>query len=515
VMEKGNDKDKITVKVFRFDPSVDDEPRYELYDVPYEPGMRVMDALLHIFRNHTNLGFRYGCTWSRCGSCAVNVNGEPALACARKAEDGMTVEPLKNFPIVRDLIINFDEYNKKRSMIRPFIQRSKPLVETYDLIPSAKLENLKDVSWCTRCLACVAACPVFEELRWKGYGGPAILNEVARWKFDPRDDGPRLRVAFDEGLFKCTSCNICKEVCPFEISTPDFVAERLRAIAVEDGLYLGKHKKNVESVRSYGNPYLEPPEKRTSWLTYVHPSNDATVLLWLGCTPSYRVQNMATATVDVLNKLAVPYAYLGNNERCCGSFLLRTGFRDDFMTEARANIEAFRRTGVDTIVTSCAGCYRTFKKDYPVIFNDFNFRVLHISELLAEKLKESNIRLSRSWNLKLAYHDPCHLARHVGVYEPPREIIRRLPGVQLVETGKSRRYSRCCGAGGGVMSGYPEIASVIASKRIKDMLQVGAEAIVSACPFCELNLTKTISDFGTNMKVYDLTELVAKALQDS
>ena len=234
-------------------------------------------------------------------------------------------------------------------------------------------------------------------------------------------------------------------------------------------------------------------------------------LLWIGCTSSYRTTEIARATVSILRKLDVDYTYLGVDEGCCGSVLLRAGFRDTAERTAADVYEKLKKHEVSEIVTPCAGCYRTFRLDYPEILEEWPFSIMHISQLLHEKLKRDMLK---PVELKVTYHDPCHLGRHCGVYDEPRAVLEMIPGVELVEPKWTREKALCCGAGGGVRSAYPELALAAAQELLeKYLMPTGAEAVVSSCPFCYYNLKAACERLGSPVKILDLTMLVEQALK--
>ncbi|MBC7109780.1 MAG: (Fe-S)-binding protein [Archaeoglobi archaeon] len=228
-------------------------------------------------------------------------------------------------------------------------------------------------------------------------------------------------------------------------------------------------------------------------------------LYYAGCMASYRVPSIAKATAKVLEAGGIDFEVLGEGERCCGSVLLRTGQRDAFEKVARENAEILQK--YDRIITTCAGCYRTFKFDYPEFF-DINAEILHTTEIVAELLREGRLKVS-PMKTKIIYHDPCHLGRHSGVYEPPREILSMIPGAELVEFERSREESLCCGAGAGVRSAFPELSRRIASQKVREAENKGADLIVSACPFCEYNLR----DASERVRVADILELISELVE--
>jgi len=248
-------------------------------------------------------------------------------------------------------------------------------------------------------------------------------------------------------------------------------------------------------------------------LPKVKVAKRADIAYFVGCTTAYRRPEIAEATVRILNVADVDFTTLHPEEWCCGSPALRVGRRDLFLELARYNVEAIRRAGVTRVVTSCAGCYRALSQDYPKFVGDTPFKVVHTSELMAELITEGRLKLAREVPETVTYHDPCHLGRHAGIYEQPREVLKSIPAIKFVEMSKNRENARCCGAGGGVRAGFPDFAIKAAIKRLEEARDVGAESIVSTCPFCAHNLKDAIRESGSQLKFYDLTELVAKTIK--
>lgn len=264
----------------------------------------------------------------------------------------------------------------------------------------------------------------------------------------------------------------------------------------------------VTSIRERGNPYGERSEERSSWLPPdLKVPEEAEVLYFVGCTSAYRRPEMALATVKLLKAADVDFTMLGVNEPCCGSVLLRVGYIDLAKRQAERISTQLERKKVRTVVTSCAGCYRTFKKDYPRSLGRFEYEALHISEFLLRLIEQGKLRPVRQVNLSVTYHDPCHLGRHSGIYEEPRKLLETLVGLRLIEMENNRRYSKCCGAGGGVLSAFPNFALNVAKKRIREAEDVGAEALVTACPFCKTNLAKSADVKRSSIRVYDISEI--------
>ena len=215
------------------------------------------------------------------------------------------------------------------------------------------------------------------------------------------------------------------------------------------------------------------------------------MLYFRGCTAREKQTGISQATERLLKEAGVDYRIL-DDEKCCGSVLLRTGFLKEAEEQIRRNTDVLKG---EKIITSCAGCYKTLKDDYE------GLDVIHISQLLDKLIKEGKIKISKK-DFDVTYHDACHLGRHSGVFDEPREVIKSV--ANLIEMENNRESSLCCGAGGGVKSAYPEIANQMAELRINQAKQTGCSTLVTPCPFCKLNLE------NEDMEVLDLTEFLVK-----
>ncbi|AMD17263.1 fumarate reductase [Methanobrevibacter sp. YE315] len=215
------------------------------------------------------------------------------------------------------------------------------------------------------------------------------------------------------------------------------------------------------------------------------------MLYFRGCTAREKLPNIQSATEKLLKLAGVDYHIL-DDEKCCGSVLLRTGFLKEAQEQIEKNTEILEG---ETIITSCAGCYKTLKEDYE------GLDVVHISQLLDQLIRQGKLSLSKN-DLDVTYHDSCHLGRHCDVFDEPRDVIKSVSN--LVEMENIRENSICCGAGGGVKSAYPEIASEMAKLRINQAKKTGCKTLITPCPFCKLNLE------NDDLEVLDLTEFLVK-----
>jgi heterodisulfide reductase subunit D len=266
-----------------------------------------------------------------------------------------------------------------------------------------------------------------------------------------------------------------------------------------------------QHIRDKGNIYNEPREKRFSWLRE-RPRAESGFVYFVGCTTAYRVPKMAESTHKILKAILYDFAVLPD-EWCCGHPLLMTGQKKAALEVVHRNIAEIEAARARTLVTSCPGCAKMFKVEYPKLTGKrLPFEVMHITELM-EKY-DSKLRFSERVSKKVTYHDPCHLGRGLGVFNPPRKILENIPGIELVEMERIGRGAACCGAGGGVMASFPAMAQHAAKARIREAVEFAtAQTIVSACPFCYVNLSRTAEATRSPVEVKDVTEIAAEALR--
>lgn len=236
------------------------------------------------------------------------------------------------------------------------------------------------------------------------------------------------------------------------------------------------------------------------------------IVYFPGCMVTYRAKDIATSTIELLKRGGVEFELMGEDEWCCGSVMLRTGNADVADELREHNVEAFKNHEADLVITSCSGCFKTIKQDYEKMTGSLDFEVKHVLEILKELIEKGKLKFPET-KLKVTYHDPCHLGRHSGMYDIPRDILNSIPGLDFVEMPRNRENARCCGAGGGVRAGYKELSDKMADTRIKEAGEIGAEVLTSACPFCTFALREAAERNGLNIRVLDLPELLVEILE--
>ena len=192
----------------------------------------------------------------------------------------------------------------------------------------------------------------------------------------------------------------------------------------------------------------------------------------------------------------------------CTSPLIRTGQTEPVKEFMNYNINKILEARASKVITSCAGCYRTLKEDFAKQGVEHDLEIYHTSELIKQLLDEGKIKFNSEYNKKVTYHDPCHLGRHIGLYEPPREVYKQIPGIEFVEMNKNRENAWCCGAGGGVKIGYPDWAVEISKERLEAAKETGATVLSSTCPFCRTNLSDANEKFNMGFEIIDLIEII-------
>lgn len=402
-----------------------------------------------------------------------------------------------------------------------------------------ELKNLKNVK--EAALSCVT-CGQCRTPMWpsKGWFGVCPIYETDYTpKFEPffsRGKNTILRgLIWNElGLshdlanifFQCTGCGACEEFChnaqnpTIEFATHRWIEsvrvyEALRADLVECGYSLEEHKEMNKALKELDNPYGREKSAKGEWMNdFNFKIKDASkdpveYLYYVGCTSalSPSTQVVAKSTAKILHKLGCDFGILGENEVCCGSVAKRTGDLTAFEYVSKKNIELFQQLGIKKIVTSCAGCYRTFIKDYKKDLDEI--QIIHSSDLILNLLKAKGIKL-RKMDTSTTYHDPCHLGRHCNFYESPREVLQQIS--HFTEMTRVREHAMCCGAGGGVKKAFPDLSLEMASKRIKEAEETNATVLISTCPFCHRNLLDGIQRSESKLIMRDLTELILETL---
>jgi len=419
------------------------------------------------------------------------------------------------------------------------------------------LEQYKgDMEMCCRC----SACKFVPMQQIKGHAYSYVCPSISRYNFHSYSGGGRMNIgaaALKNGtnyteklkhiIYNCQLCGACGVSCNYamdmEVLQP---ITEFRIQAVKDGQTDAALDRVVKGMKASGS-MVPVKGKRGDWAKGLG-IKDATkekceVLFHVGCSMSYdpSQQKLAKAVAKILQKAGIDFGIAGDAETCCGGRAYQMGYEDAFLAQARKNMALVKKCGAHTIVTACADGHQAFKVLYDKYKLKGDIRVFHIAEYVDRLVRESKLKLRRKVDLSVTYHDPCRLGRigepwvhwegrkipgdrfvfdppkeyrrgTKGVYEPPRDVLKAIPGVKLTEMTRIKEYAWCCGAGGGVNESNPDFALWTAKERIDEAVATGAEALVTACPWCEKTFNEAIKATGANLKVYDIVELVEKAI---
>jgi glycolate oxidase len=389
----------------------------------------------------------------------------------------------------------------------------KPLIERPNEIRSFGEALDNEIMACIMCGFCRAGCPTYGETSLESInarGRVILAYHLLTGRLEPSKE-------LADRFYKCTTCLNCNAVCPAGIKVPDII-QAARTRLVNAGYLPPIHQTLMESIEEKGNPFGEAIEKRTDiYPREYQPRDKAPTLLYFGCVASYQDINIIPSALNIMNRANIDYISLGNKEYCCGYISFLVGDEKEFETCINKNIGLFQQMGLKEIVTTCAGCYRTFKDLYPKHRKLDHIQVYHFVEYLEKLVTDNKITFKNgAKKMKVAYHDPCDIGRHMNIYDPPRSVIRAIPSVELVEFPQNRNLAKCCGGGGGLKAYDTEMSLGIAYKRIQEANSVGAEVVVSACPACKSNLqvaaARLRKEKKGRIKVMDIAELVADAI---
>ena len=379
-----------------------------------------------------------------------------------------------------------------------------PFKEIIDAIKAAGGDGFKR---CYQCGMCDTVCP------WNRVSQFSMRKLVREATFG-------LTEIESEDIWRCTTCGKCPQVCPRDVKQIES-GVALRRIATEYDVFphaVQPIRAVAASLRAEGNPFGEERAKRAKWSDGLSVPVFAEGMEFLYspcCYLSYdpRGRKIARATVEILNKAGVEFGILGAEESCCGESIRKTGDEALFKTLARQNIRALVDRGVKKILVSSPHCYHTYTREYPEFM--VHFEVLHISQLLAQLINTGRLQLGKEYAKKVTYHDPCYLGRHNGVYDAPREALKKIGGLELCEMQESRENSFCCGGGGGRIWMETPKGERFSDLRLAQAVNAGAEVLATACPYCITNFEDSRinrPDGGASIEIKDITEIVRDAL---
>jgi Fe-S oxidoreductase len=322
-----------------------------------------------------------------------------------------------------------------------------------------------------------------------------------------------------EEMWLCTTCGRCPQHCPRDVQQIES-GVALRRVATEYGVFpepVKPIRTAVGSLIGEGNPISEARKDRANWaegLSVKTFTEGMDILYFPGCYLCYdpRLKKVAQATAKILKSAGVDFGILGEKENCCGESIRKTGDEELFKRLARENIKTFIDNGVKKILVSSPHCYHTFKNEYPEFMVEFE--VVHISQYLFKLINEGRIELTKEYGKKITYHDPCYLGRHNDIYDEPREALKKIPGLELMEMPDSHVDSLCCGGGGGRIWMETPKGERFSDLRLEQAMELGADVLVTSCPYCIANFedSRLTLDAVEKIEIKDITEIIGEAI---
>ena len=513
----------VEFKIRRFDP--EQKRSYtSTFEVPIRKGTTLLDALLYIKDNlDESLTFRQSCRMGICGDCAINVNGKPVLACYTQVldlgENLLTVEPLSNAPVIKDLVVDIQPFFDTCKRIKAYlIKPEEEFRKANEFAQSPEeLKKYWDLTLCIRCSICNSACPAIIDEKFLG---PSALTATYRFVTDSRDQGSDERLKpMADNIWLCTQCNSCTLFCPKKLTCANAIVDD-HSLLVETGNIPRTVKDVLESVYKYHNPMGTPQTKRMEWAKDLNvktfpTTTKADVLFFVCCSNVYDMRNQEAARTmaSIFDKMGVTFATLGSEEWCCGDHMLRLGEKGLFEELAEHNISMFKKFDAERIVTLSPHCYNTFKNDKP--YSDAKPNVQHYTQFLADAIENGKIELSKTVKKKVAYHDPCFLGKRNDVFDAPRRILQSINGVELIEMRRNKQGSFCCGGGAGRVwteDALPEKRP--STNRLQEALDLNANTVAVACPYCVTTLEDAVKvlDVENRIAVRDILEIIKEAM---
>lgn len=394
-----------------------------------------------------------------------------------------------------------------------------------------------DLNW-VKSLRFSRQCPIDTKHAFNLYSPHGLLHSALAELDGSLEFSPKLM----DALYKCTLCGACDARCKRNLDIEVLqVIENLRIRCVEQGKGpMPEHKVMADNIRKTHNEYGKPHADRQKWISDVKPANKADIVYFVGCNSAYKQPELARNTAKILKYTGTDFMLLAD-EWCAGNYVIATGQVDLARELAEHNVKAIEESGAKTVITSSAEVYKSLKVDFPRLLGksteDMPYTPLHITEYLDKLMQDGKLSFNKKVDMKITYHDPCNLGRlsepwqewvpnyvrvipigkvwrrsDRGIYDPPRNILKGIPGIELVEMERNRSNAWCAGSCGGTGLAFPDFALWSASERIEEAQATGAEAIVTASPDVKELLAKAVKAKKVKMAVYDITEIILKAI---
>jgi Fe-S oxidoreductase/nitrate reductase gamma subunit len=425
--------------------------------------------------------------------------------------------------------------------LEPMGRLGTPNLESAEHFGVSRVEELSwksilDGYTCTECGRCRVVCPT--ALTAKPLDPKVFIGDVrdAVYEATPeilatasgRGDGAAASERkpliggwiSQDTIWACTTCGYCTWACPvFIIPAVDKITEMRRHLVLERAEFPKEMQAAFRGMETNGNPWGISASSRADWakdlpvITMAEAEDrDVEVLFWVGCAGSYedRAKRVSRALVEILNEAGVSFAILGTEETCTGDSARRMGNEYLFQVLAQQNVETLNGYGVRKVVTNCPHCYNCIKNEYPPLGG--KYEVMHATELVARLVDEGRIVLSEPIRETISYHDACYLGRYNGIYQPPRRILRAIPGLELAELPRTCERGLCCGAGGGRMWMEEKLGTRINQERMREIEARATAAVGLSCPYCMIMLGNAKEEIGASTAPFDVLELARRSM---
>ena len=367
-----------------------------------------------------------------------------------------------------------------------------------------------EVVRCNRCGFCLPNCPIYRVQRVES-ASPRGRNAITRAVIEERLSWSS---EIEKSIFSCLGCGACTVACFPSLKTKDVVFQD-RECLVKEGLYPEIAEKLAKRIQENYNISDDDNEDRAEWRELMGDLSEhafekerAEVIYFVGCVSSFfpMAQKIPVNMAKIMEKGEVDFTILGGEEWCCGFPLIGAGMSERIEALMEHNMKKVRDVGAKKIVFTCPSCYHTWKNLYKP-----EIEILSSSELLEQMISEKRISL-KEINATVTYHDPCDLGRNSGIFDAPREVLKAIPGIRLIELPNNRQMSICCGGGGNVEMVDPELSGEIAQMKIEEILSTGADMVVSSCQQCLRTIATRARRQKIDLVVKDITDLVAEAM---
>ncbi|MGD0659349.1 MAG: FAD-binding and (Fe-S)-binding domain-containing protein [Syntrophorhabdales bacterium] len=381
-----------------------------------------------------------------------------------------------------------------------------------------------DVAWyaygCSQCGYCIDQCDQFYGRGWESQSPRGKWY----WLREYMEGREKWSQAMVDTILVCTTCELCNTRCSASLPIEQSWM-KLRGILIneEKRMTFPPFEMMGAALDKEGNIWAGYRKNRDAWfpedLLEKHgPGHKSNTAYFAGCTASYVENDIAMASVRLLDKAGVDFTYVGKKENCCGIPMLVAGKWDLFAEVVKRNVQVMNHAGVDTVITSCPACNLMWSQVYSVwakkLGIPFNITSKHYSEVMADKIKRGEFSFPENGNTKpvrVTWHDSCHIGRASGIYEPPRQLIQAVPNVDFVEMAYNREEAHCCGSVLTLIK-EPLVAAEIGKTRLDEAIEVGAEKVLALCPCCQFQLRVAADKKGSKVEVQDLAHFAAAAL---